>query len=692
MKDLNYRQHTQYLQFLSELEKCKTQEEIDRLKEKFFSIDEYAFLMGLLPEQGSGEFSSYKMSLAHEADSQKSDFKFIFGEDFKQIPSLSKTGEAKHTVEDFLKQAKDCKDYDEYERLYQEQFNFQQAVIRQVNRETTALFLDADSLPTLTVLNSPENNAALTRQAVQAGFNPFSVPTPQEIRENGMDYLLDEIRRIESSYNEEALSQDAVTGNTIGEGEFPEEDYEELIEAHESPTISVPSVPAWPPLSNDNEFFIGWNNMSEEERKSASEARKAAYIQKQNDLAEQGIGSQKELDEWLVQHSIDDTTGASPFMKPYGENNLLNLLRVKQEFERAYPALAQRKGQKTDNEINDEVVPDIQPEADYSENGYQPPQEEKPQTLQEAHQFFIEHAYESGTLVPTLGLRNYQTGHITLVRGYEFSRTEDAGQTVVLSKMNAENERVFFRVSDSFYKEAMNNSQIIAKAQKLTKDITQRYYQAAELDEETQRDNTAENFWHNYKAGVIAECNNKQEAMQFAQNLIKRMGAEERRKFFVMAKKYESIKDESGKSLSYDKRILDYYEEATRGMTIKNRNIFREYKTPALNVFDAIKQNTEIFDREGTPINRSINMRVGDFIKVRLTIDSPTAQRSIKLPPTDFKIVAYSKDNNSIALISKDGKQKYIKPLDDFIAMAQKLEKKLEQKQRKEYWENSMEM
>lgn len=85
-------------------------------------------------------------------------------------------------------------------------------------------------------------------------------------------------------------------------------------------------------------------------------------------------------------------------------------------------------------------------------------------------------------------------------------------------------------------------------------------------------------------------------------------------------------------------------------------------------------------------------MRVGDFIKVRLTINSPTARRSIKLPPTDFKIVAYSKDNNSIALISKDGKQKYIKPLDDFIAMAQKLEKKLEQKQRKEYWENSMEM
>lgn len=50
MKDLNYRQYTQYLQFLSELEKCKTQEEVDRLKEKFFSMGEYAFLAGLLPE------------------------------------------------------------------------------------------------------------------------------------------------------------------------------------------------------------------------------------------------------------------------------------------------------------------------------------------------------------------------------------------------------------------------------------------------------------------------------------------------------------------------------------------------------------------------------------------------------------------------------------------------------------------
>lgn len=699
MKDLNYRRHTQYLQFLTELEKCKTQAEAALLKEKFFSIDEFEFLKDFLPEQGSDEFSSYKTKLIHEIDRQNADFKFVFGKEFKPLQNLNKVGKAEYTIENFLEQAKNCKKPDEYEKLYQEQFDFRQAVIRQMNRETTALFLDQDSLPSVITENSAESNATLTKQAIRTGYNPFSVPSPQEVQERGMDYLWEEIERIENSYNEEFLTKESETGNNVSENDLLEEDFyteNEMIEVHDLETAPVHETPAWPPLSNDCEFFVGWDKMSEEEQKAASEARKAAYIQKQSDLAEQGIKSQKELGEWLARHSSDDTTGASPFMKPYSENNLLNLLRVKQEFERTYPELAKKNKQKTENEISDETTEESEPfsrsESDYFENNCQIPQEEKPQTLQEAHQFFIEHAYESGTPVPTLGLRNYQTGHITPVQGYEFARTEDGGQTVVLSKMNAENERVFFRISNSSYKEAMANSQIIAKAPELTKEVVQRYYKTTELDEGNQRENTAENFWHNYKAGVLAECNNKQEAMRFAQNLVRRMGEEERQKFFAMAKKYENIKDENGKNLSYDKRIFDYYEEATRGMAIKSKSIFRDYKDPNLNVLDAIKRNTEVFDREGTPIDQSIGMRVGDSIKLRLVIDSPTDRSGIKLPPTDFKVVSYSKDNNSIALISKDGKQKYIKPLDDFIAAVQKLEKRQERKQRREDWENSMEI
>ena len=700
MKDLNYRQHTQYLQFLTELGKCKTQAEANLLKDKFFSIDEFEFLKNFLPEPGSDGFSSYKAKLIYEIDRQNAEFKFIFGKDFKPLQNLNRAGEAGYTIENFLEQAKNYRNPDEYKKLYQEQFNFQQSVIRQLNHETTALFLDQDSLPSVITENSAENNAALAKRAIRAGYNPFSVTNPQEVQERGMDYLQEEIERIENSYNEEFLTKESELGDNVGENDLPEEGSytdDKMIKTHDFVADDpVQETPAWPPLSNDCEFFVGWDKMSGEEQKAASEARKAAYIQKQSDLAEQGIKSQKELDEWLSRHSSDDTSGASPFMKPYGENNLLNLLRVKQEFERTYPEFAKKNKQKTENEIPDEVAEESEPLSaaapDYLENGCQVSQEEKPRTLQEAHQFFIEHAYESGTPVPTLGLRNYQTGHITPVQGYEFARTEDGGQTVVLSKMNAEDERIFFRISDSSYKEAMANSRIIAKAPELTKEVIQRYYKATELDEGKQRENTAENFWHNYKAGVVAECNNKQEAMRFAQNLVKRMSGEERQKFFVMAKKYEDIKDKNGKNLSYDKRILDYYEEATRGMTIKSKSIFRDYKDSNLNVLDAIKRNTEVFDREGTPINQSISMRVGDYIKLRLTIDSPTDRRGIKLPPTDFKVMSYSKNDNSIALISKDGKQKYIKPLDGFIAAIQKLEKKQVRKRRREDWDNSMEI
>ena len=82
-------------------------------------------------------------------------------------------------------------------------------------------------------------------------------------------------------------------------------------------------------------------------------------------------------------------------------------------------------------------------------------------------------------------------------------------------------------------------------------------------------------------------------------------------------------------------------------------------------------------------------MRVGDTIKLSLSVNSATGGKKLKLPPADFKVVSFSRDNNSVAMISADGKQKYIKPLDDFVAMATKLEKRQWKKQRREDWENS---
>ena len=54
-------------------------------------------------------------------------------------------------------------------------------------------------------------------------------------------------------------------------------------------------------------------------------------------------------------------------------------------------------------------------------------------------------------------------------------------------------------------------------------------------------------------------------------------------------------------------------------------------------------------------------MKIGDTIKMSVTVDSALSNKKIKLPPQEYKLVAHSKDNNSVALISVDAKQKIIK-------------------------------
>ena len=346
----------------------------------------------------------------------------------------------------------------------------------------------------------------------------------------------------------------------------------------------------------------------------------------------------------------------------------------------------------------------------------------RPQNMKELHEFFINNPYTAGTPVPTLALRNEQTGHSTFIEGYEFARFEDIGkenpafkdengnqikpdgQTVVLTKpgfreeinnetgekelVPDEDKRKFIRISRDLYEQTLKNSEIIAKRNPKTNEERQKmiddYLEAANLDEKKQRVNTASNFWHNYQAGVMTLANNKQEAMAFAKRLVNEMIPSERKKFAAMVKNYEEIIDADGKHLSYDKRILERYEDITKGLQITNKSIWRDHVDKKYDTLETIKQNTEVFDIEGQSLDKTCRMKIGDTIKMSVTVDSALSNKKIKLPPQEYKLVAHSKDNNSVALISVDGKQKIIKSRDDFIKEVQKVEKKLIKKQQKQ--------
>lgn len=346
----------------------------------------------------------------------------------------------------------------------------------------------------------------------------------------------------------------------------------------------------------------------------------------------------------------------------------------------------------------------------------------RPQNMKELHEFFINNPYTAGTPVPTIALRNEQTGHSTFIEGYEFARFEDIGkenpafkdengnqikpdgQTVVLTKpgfreeinnetgekelVPDEDKRKFIRISRDLYEQTLKNSEIIAKRNPKTNEERQKmiddYLEAANLDEKKQKVNTASNFWHNYQAGVMTLANNKQEAMAFAKRLVNEMIPSERKKFAAMVKNYEKIKGADGKHLSYDQRILERYEDITKGLQITNKSIWRDHVDKKYDTLETIKQNTEVFDIEGQSLDKTCRMKIGDTIKMSVTVDSALSNKKIKLPPQEYKLVAHSKDNNSVALISVDGKQKIIKSRDDFIKEVQKVEKKLIKKQQKQ--------
>ena len=134
------------------------------------------------------------------------------------------------------------------------------------------------------------------------------------------------------------------------------------------------------------------------------------------------------------------------------------------------------------------------------------------------------------------------------------------------------------------------------------------YLEAAHLDEKKQRANTASNFWHNYKAGVMTIANNKQEAMAFAKRLVNEMIPSEREKFSAMVRKYEKLRGTDGKHLSYDQRIIDFYDN----MGLKITNNSNEGKFLKLNAEDRFAQG--IFLEYGVTVDDNADgVRNGGF-------------------------------------------------------------------------------
>lgn len=472
---------------------------------------------------------------------------------------------------------------------------------------------------------------------------------------------------------------------------------QENLDNYDKRLVSICQVPQMPYLER-NVVTRKW-----QPSKEAVEAVKngTLYIEKQGQKYVMNESANNKIEKKDFSETID--------------NNIENLQYVNESVNTEF----------SDNDIpveNNEILQESESQSELknSKNNNTNISAPRPRNVQELHQFFINNPYASGTPVPTLAMRNEQSGHSTFIEGYEFARFEDIGnpnpsfkdengkqikpdgQTVVLTKpefkeeidketgekklVPDERKRKFIKISRELYEQAIKNSEIIAKRTPKNEQERQKmiddYKEAANLDEKEQRANTASNFWHNYQAGVMTLANNKQEAMAFAKRLVNEMIPAEREKFATMVKKYEKLRGSDGKHLSYDQRIIDFYDNI--GLKITSNSIWRDHVDDKYNTLDAIKKNTEVFDKEGQTLDKTCRMKIGDTIKMSVAVDSVLSNKKIKLPIQEYRLVAHSKDNNSVALISADGRQKIIKNREDFIKEVQKVEKKMMKKQQRQ--------
>ena len=178
MTELNQEQHIQLLQFMSLMQNCKTENEMQKLKEQYYNIPRYSFLQDFIPEKERDEnLSSYKTNLIYKMDKYQQDYKFVYGEIFPAYKkeTMPET-KADYTVSNLLNEISECEDIEAYQKLLNEKNRFPKVKIEALSSNITGIYF-SNGLPGNIVLNSPESNFNARTQLVEAGYSPFTLPS-----------------------------------------------------------------------------------------------------------------------------------------------------------------------------------------------------------------------------------------------------------------------------------------------------------------------------------------------------------------------------------------------------------------------------------------------------------------------------------------------------------------------------------
>jgi proteasome lid subunit RPN8/RPN11 len=304
---------------------------------------------------------------------------------------------------------------------------------------------------------------------------------------------------------------------------------------------------------------------------------------------------------------------------------------------------------------------------------------------EEAQRKFAQFPYIPGVEVPPFALED--EGKLTPYSGFAFDKMGEDGKSVILTKWQIGQLKERVTVSNKLYEEMIANAKRAVNREEPQRETITRFEKMMEKDADERRPNTAANFWHNYKILCRQQASNPQEAMEVARAIVRQMPPWEQVKLRHSIKAYEAatkplvsnplLKAFVKPRETYNQRILNFYEENVQGLPIKNRSPYNHEAFP-------IRHGRDTVDTPGKPVDPALKLKIGDTVKLSLQCRTLFGESRKRLPVTTFTVVSASGDFNKIVLLDKTGTTKYTLARDEFIVKTQKLEKKLDRKQRRE--------
>lgn len=277
---------------------------------------------------------------------------------------------------------------------------------------------------------------------------------------------------------------------------------------------------------------------------------------------------------------------------------------------------------------------------------------------------FAEKYDEVGTEVPPFGRLSENGVNFDIEKGLIYMGSKESEQTVFLGRKEKDGKLTKIPISATLYKSLVNAAvQRITKGE-VSQTVLSEYREAVRLHENDTRENTAVNFWHNYKALCRTQANNIQDALNIAKSIVEQMSYDEKNKVMRQFEKYEKL---SGRS--YTDRMVSYYEKSVDNIPITNKTPFASDSL----AWD-VRSQVEVIDKAGQRLSSSTKAAIGDVVNITLSFTDPFSN-DINRITQPLKITSACRENNKVILMDRDGKSKYTLPYDSFIAQMHKLER-----------------